>query len=138
MLFFLINLAFANPNETTTTQNTQSSTSKSTSDLSSDFDFLSEKKETNTSKDKYAFDDSEFMIDASIMDSNDTVLVPQMDDSLLLNDKKDTEVTSLPEDTLLLSEDIELEEAKQDDQKQMPKTNINSTDSYDTLMDGLE
>lgn len=137
MLFFLLNLAFANPNEETQTTSQTQSVQNDKSD--SEFDFLSEKKESNTNKKDMDFDDSEFMIDASLMHSNDRVLVPQADDTFLLPEKQDadTKVETLPEDTLLLSDDIGLEEAPQSNEK-APAVNINSTESYDSLMGDLE
>ena len=138
MLFFLINLAFANPNEETQTTN-QPTQSVQNSNSDSEFDFLSEKKESKTNKKDMDFEDSEFMIDASLMHSNDSVLVPQADDSFLLPEKQDadTKVETLPEDNLILSDDIGLEEAPQSNEN-VPAVNINSTESYDSLMGDLE
>ena len=74
MLFFMINLAFANPNEEQP-QKSAVETSQTTKQ-DSEFDFLTEKKEKKAPQKDMDFDDSEFMIDASLMESNDRVLVP--------------------------------------------------------------
>ena len=137
MLFFMINLAFANPNEEQP-QKSAVETSQTTNQ-DSEFDFLTEKKEKKAPQKDMDFDDSEFMIDASLMDSNDRVLVPQADDTLLLPEKETISTTeALPEDTLILSNDIALEEDTTERSEDTPKVDINSTDSYDALMGDLE
>ena len=137
MLFFMINLAFANPNEEQP-QKSAVETSQATNE-DAEFDFLTEKKEKKSPKKDMDFDDSEFMIDASLMESNDRVLVPQADDTLLLPEKETTSTTeALPEDTLILSNDIALEEDIAETSEDKPKVDINSTDSYDALMGDLE
>ena len=137
MLIFMINLAFANPNEEQP-QKSAVETSKTTNQ-DAEFDFLAEKKEKKTPKDDMDFDDSEFMIDASLMQSNDRILVPQADDTLLLPEKETTSTAEvLPEDTLILSNDIALEEDITETSNDTPKVDINSTDSYDALMGDLE
>ena len=136
MILFFINLAFANPNEETPTQ----TTSTETTPVDSEFDFLSEKKEQKTEKKNIEidFDDSEFIIDASLMHSNDKVLVPQADDSFLLPEKSNKSATnSLPEDTILMGADIALEE-KEEKEKTTSTVDVNSTDNYDALMGDLE
>ena len=133
----MINLAFANPNEEQP-QKSAVETSQATNE-DAEFDFLTEKKEKKSPKKDMDFDDSEFMIDASLMESNDRVLVPQADDTLLLPEKETTSTTeALPEDTLILSNDIALEEDIAETSEDKPKVDINSTDSYDALMGDLE
>ena len=137
MLFFMINLAFANPNEEQQQKSAVETSQTTTQD--NEFDFLTEKKEKKAPKKDIDFDDSEFMIDASLMESNDRVLVPQADDTLLLPEKETTSTTeALPEDTLILSNDIALEEDTTETTEDAPKVDINSTDSYDALMGDLE
>ena len=133
----MINLAFANPSEEQP-QKSAVETSQTTNQ-DGEFDFLTEKKEKKTQKNEMDFDDSEFMIDASLMESNDKILVPQADDTLLLPEKETTSTTeALPEDTLILSNDIALEEDITENSDDTPKVDINSTDSYDALMGDLE
>ena len=133
----MINLAFANPSEEQP-QKSAVETSQTTNQ-DGEFDFLTEKKEKKTQKNEMDFDDSEFMIDASLMESNDKILVPQADDTLLLPEKETTSTTeALPEDTLILSNDIALEEDITGNSDDTPKVDINSTDSYDALMGDLE
>ena len=135
MLIFIINFAFANPSDETQS----AAETKPSVNADAEFDFLSEKKEKKTTKKEVAFDDSEFMIDASLMNSNDRLLVPQADDTLLLPEKEAASQTeALPEDTLILSNDIGLEESKTETSEDLPKVDINSTDSYDALMGALE
>ena len=137
MLFFMINLTFANPNEDTQTQSAVETTNTATQDA--EFDFLTEKKEKKAPKKEVDFDDSEFMIDASLMESNQRVLAPQADDTLLLPEKQaSSDKEALPEDTLILSNDIALEEDKNNNTENSPKVDMNSTESYDALMGDLE
>ncbi len=134
MMIFFLNLAFANPNEETT--NSEPVTTQTTD---AEFDFLVEKKDKkieqkNTDVD---FDDSEFTIDASLMNSNAKVLVPQADDSFLLPEKAESsEVTALPEDDFILNTDLGLEENIVEEEKL--QVDVNSTETYDALMGDLE